>query len=122
MITIYLITGLFAALSAFLEAEWRWMRIMDGDRRELPHGLLLSLRIVAGVFIVLAAHAPWWAIIGMAGVFAPIHRLVFNLRSGKTWDYLGSAVYDRFWTWAGGGWRPYYFEALVAWVVCGMAL
>lgn len=111
---IYIATFFAAGIAAFIEAEWRWSRIMHGDRRQLPHGLLLAMRIVCGIGLVFLYNEPWYASIPMAAIFAPFHRYIFNVQSLKAWDYLGSALYDRFWKARGGGWRPYAFEAGLA--------
>ena len=95
---IIIIAAAGAIISGILESEWIKARIAEGDKRELPHGILALVRLGVGIIVVGMFAASWWTLIPMALAFAPLHRATLNLRRGKGLFYLGMGnVYDTAW-------------------------
>lgn len=96
VIAILLIIGHSIGLTAgFLEAGERKRRIDVRDRRKLPHGKLLAIRMGASLLppFIITHHMGWQELV-MAGILflacTITHRIMFNLRSEQPFYYMGS--------------------------------
>jgi len=121
MLTTLLITGAILGLAFGLaEAVWWRKRIALRDRRQLPHGWLLTARIalalVVGIYIVPWVQMEWllagtperstlYIIVRSAGftmlALTAVHRITFSMATGRPWYYMGDeqhkpddSVYD----------------------------
>lgn len=121
MLTTLLITGALLGLAFGLaEAVWWRKRIALRDRRQFPHGWLLTARcalaLVVGIYIVPWVQMEWllagtpersalYIIVRSAGctmlALTAVHRITFNLATGRAWYYMGDeqhkpddSVYD----------------------------
>lgn len=114
MSTTLLIISYTVAIALFfggIEAAERDRRIKDGDREELPHGLLVLIRILVGIAVafLLVGFTPV-TMLGIASLipaaactFAITHRITFNwpkwwwMGPKLGWRHPKSSKYDWLW-------------------------
>ena len=95
-----LLSAAGALFSGPMEAAWVRYRIRRGVGKKLPHATLTAVRLVVGaaylVGLGLEMNAPpllWLpTLLACMAVFAPLHRVSFNLAHGQDWRYMGPVL------------------------------
>lgn len=112
LLILVLAPAMGGCLSGLWEASMIQGRIRQQDRSELPHLVLAAVRVSTAILLILLV---WHkhpdpvlllkSAVIMAGIFAPIHRLVLNWsrihRYGHRieWHHMGRNFYDRLTAW-----------------------